>query len=241
MDDHPPSILVSVAIASRQPDPAMALRRIGLYAEAVRRAGGEPVLIDATAGADERRAAFETMDGLLLAGGADVHPARYGQVVDGARDMEPERDELEAAAWGAAEIRGRPVLGICRGFQAMNVFAGGSLVQHLDGHEGPGWGLGSAARTHPIRLVPGTRLAGLLGDDEGAIDVNTYHHQGVTAAGLAPGLVASAWSGDLVEGLEADGHRFVLGVQCHPERTDSTPSSFGRLFRGFMEAASAER
>jgi putative glutamine amidotransferase len=234
MDAHPPSILITVAAASHQADPAAALRRIGLYADAVRRAHGEPLVIDATSGAEERESAFATMDGLLLAGGADIHPARYGQATDRARDVETDRDELEAGAWAAAERRGRAVLGICRGLQAINVFAGGSLVQHVDGHAGPDWGSGDAL-THPVRVVPGTRLAAVLGD--GSLDVNSYHHQGVVASGVAPGLAVSAWSGELVEGLEAPGDRFVVGVQCHPERTESTPKPFERLFRVFVDAA----
>ena len=121
------------------------------------------------------------MDGLLLSGGADVDPARYGQAVDGAHGMERERDVLEAAAWEAAEARGLPVFGICRGFQAMNVFAGGRLRQHVDGHAGPGWGHGDAL-THPLRTAPGTRLTRILYPANvggGVLTVNSYHHQGV--------------------------------------------------------------
>jgi putative glutamine amidotransferase len=231
----PPRVLITVGVASRQPDPELARRRIALYAHAVRGAGGEPVLLDASAGIHERRHAFRAMAGLLLAGGADIDPARYGQPPNGSRDVEPDRDELEAEAWSAAAAAGLPVLGICRGFQAINVFSGGSLVQHVDGHEGPGWGQGPT-RTHAIRLEPGTRLAGLVADGSNAPVVNTFHHQAVSASGLAPGLVASAWAGDLVEGLEAPGDRFVLGVQCHPERVDSTPPAFAHLFRAFVDA-----
>jgi len=240
MDDRRPRILLSVAVASRQADPALAVRRISLYSDAVRRAGGEPVLIDATTDIGERTAAFEAMDGLLLAGGADVHPARYGQIVEGSRDVETDRDDLESDAWTVARRRSVPVLGICRGFQAINVFAGGSLVQHVEGHEGPGWGLGPA-RTHPIQVEPGTRLAALVAVGSPELVVNSYHHQGVATSGLAPGLLASAWSGDLVEALEAPGDRFVVGVQCHPERTESSPPGFERLFTAFVEASAADR
>ena len=122
--------------------------------------------------------------------------------------------------------RGVPVLGICRGLQAINVFSGGSLLQHVEGHAGPAWGSGPAA-THPLRLVEGTRLASLLGPGR-ELEVNAYHHQGILEADLAPGLRAAAWAdsaaGPLVEGVEAAGDgRFVVGVQCHPERTESTP------------------
>jgi len=93
---------------------------------------------------------------------------------------------------------------------------------------------------HPIRIVGGTRLASLLGPAE-ELEVNAYHHQGILAKDLAPSLRASAWAdssaGPLVEGLEGDGKRFVVGVQCHPERSETTPDEFERLFAAFVEAA----
>jgi putative glutamine amidotransferase len=132
---------------------------------------------------------------------------------------------------------------VCRGFQAINVFSGGTLIQHLDGHSGPAWGSGPAA-THPLRVEPGTRLARILFPTNirgGVVEVNTYHHQGVGAADLAPGLVPNARTaspaGELIEGLETRDGRFVLGVQCHPERTESTPKAFERLFAFFVDAA----
>jgi putative glutamine amidotransferase len=134
------------------------------------------------------------------------------------------------------------VLGICRGFQAINVFSGGTLLQHVAGHAGPGFGHGPAAR-HPLRVMPGSRLARVLGPTNlrgRPLEVNTYHHQAVRADDLAPGLVASAFAsspeGELVEGLESSGGRLILGVQCHPERTESTPSEFERLWRFFVDA-----
>lgn len=237
-----PRIVVTVAVPGRQSEPEIAGRKNLLYAEGVARHGAEPLVLDATADADIRAAAFATMDGLLLTGGADIDPARYGQPVDGSTDIEPDRDELEAAAWAAAGARGLPVLGICRGFQAINVFSGGTLLQHVDGHAGPGYGHGPA-REHPLRLAPGTRLARILSPTNvrgGVLPVNTYHHQAVRPRDLAPGLVANAWAtspvGDLVEGFEAQGDRFVVGVQCHPERTESTPDAFERLFGFFVDA-----
>jgi putative glutamine amidotransferase len=135
------------------------------------------------------------------------------------------------------------VLGICRGLQAINVFSGGTLLQHVEGHQGAGWGLGPPV-THPIRLVPGTKLASLLGPGD-ELEVNAYHHQGIRATDLAVGLTASAWAdssaGPLVEGLEATDGRFVVGVQCHPERTESTPQEFDRLFAEFVRAAAGTK
>lgn len=234
---------MTVAVAARQGEPDIAERKNALYAAAVARQGGQPVVLDATATREEREGAFASMDGLLLSGGADLDPSRYGRPPQGATSVEPDRDALEAEAWAASQARGLPVLGICRGFQAINVFSGGTLLQHVDGHAGPLWGKGPA-KTHPLRLAPGSRLARILfptNSRGGVVPVNTYHHQAVRAIDLAPGLVANAWAsgpaGDLVEGLEAADGRFIVAVQTHPERTESTPAAFERLFGVFVDAA----
>lgn len=238
-----PRIVVTVAVASRQAEPEVAARRNALYAGAVARQGGEPVVLDAEADDATRSEAFASMDGLLISGGADLHPERYGRPSRGSTTIEPERDALEHEAWMVSQARSVPVLGVCRGFQAINAFSGGTLVQHVDGHQGPRWGSGPAL-IHPIRIAPGTRLARILFPTNaggGVLRVNSYHHQAVRAEDLAPGLVANAWAsspaGDLIEGLEAADGRFVFGVQCHPERTESTPPAFERLFRVFVDAA----
>lgn len=239
----PPRIVVTVAVAARQSEPEIAARKDALYAASVTRHGGEPIVLDATSDAATRAAAFAAMDGLLLTGGADLHPERYGQPSRGSMTMEPDRDALEHEAWTVAQARGVPVLGLCRGFQAINAFSGGTLLQHVDGHQGPRWGAGPA-KVHPLRVAPGTRLARILFPTNaggGVLRVNTYHHQAVRPSDLAPGLVANAWAsspaGDLIEGLEASDGRFIFGVQCHPERTESTPPAFERLFSVFVDAA----
>jgi putative glutamine amidotransferase len=238
-----PRIVVTVAVAARQTDPAIAARKNALYASGVERHGAQAVVVDATASPDERAAAFASMDGLLISGGADLHPERYGQPSRGSTTMEPDRDALEWEAWQVAQARRLPVVGLCRGFQAINAFSGGTLLQHVDGHQGPRWGVGTAL-VHPLRVAPGTRLARILFPTNaggGVVRVNSYHHQAVRASDLAPGLVANAWAsspaGDLVEGLEAADGRFLFGVQCHPERTESTPPAFERLFSVFVDAA----
>jgi len=238
-----PRIVVTVATPAAQTDPDIARRKNELYAASVRDQGAEPIVLDATSSVADRRAAFAAMDGLLLSGGADIEPARYDRPTRGAVGLEPDRDDLEAEAWAAAQERGTPVLGICRGFQAINVFSGGTLLQDVDGHIGPSWGHGAPA-THPLRVAPGTRLARILFPTNargGVLTVNTYHHQAVRAADLAPGLVANAWAGspagDLVEGFEAGDGRFLIGVQSHPERRESTPPAFERLFAVFVDAA----
>src|ERR1044072_4273838 len=125
-----PRIVVTVAVAERQTDPANAARKNELYAASVTRHGGEAIVLDATSDEQTRAAAFASMHGRLLSGGADLHPERYGQPSRGSTTMEPDRDALEHAAWIAAQERALPVLGVCRGFQAINAFSGGTLLQH---------------------------------------------------------------------------------------------------------------
>lgn len=243
VDGPPPRIVVTVQAPERAADPDLARDKNERYLGALRSAGAEPRTLDETSDPATRAAAFEEMDGLLLSGGADVHPSHYGQPVQASLDIEPGRDELELAAWTAARRRRLPVLGICRGFQALNVFSGGSLVQHLEGHARAPYPR-SPAHRHPLRLASGSRLARILRPTNpvgGVVTVNSYHHQGLRAANVAPGLVVAGTSphpeGELVEALEsADPQDFVLGVQCHPERTESTPPEFSRLWAVFVDA-----
>jgi gamma-glutamyl-gamma-aminobutyrate hydrolase PuuD len=240
-----PRIVITVASPATQSEPDIQTRKNLLYADAIRRAGGEPRLLDAGASTAERDGAMADMAGLVLSGGADIDPARYGAPFAGATATEPDRDGLEAAAFDAAESRGLPVLGICRGFQAVNVFRGGRLLQHVEGHAGPGYGHGPAAR-HGLRVDPASRLAGwlgLAGTGEAAgdpLEVNSFHHQAVRPVDLAPGLRPTGWAdsslGELVEAFEDPGGRFVVGVQCHPERRESTPPAFEGLWRAFVDA-----
>jgi putative glutamine amidotransferase len=236
-----PRIVVTLAVAGDHAQPDLADRRNDLYVAALARHGAEPVRLDVRTPAEVRESALQSMDGLLLSGGTDIHPSQYGQSIHGSREIESDRDQLEATAWAVARSRRVPVLGICRGLQAINVFSGGSILQHVEGHAGPTWSTGPAAM-HPLRLVPGTRLATLLGEAD-TLEVNAYHHQGIREADLAPGLRPAAWAdsaaGPLVEGLEGTDDRFVIGVQCHPERTESTPEVFEHLFAAFVGAATS--
>lgn len=238
-----PRVVITVSDPSTRADPALAVRKQQNYVEAVARHGAEAIVVHPGLPPGARSEALATMDGLLLAGGPDIDPGRYGRRRLPTDEVEEDRDALEAEAWAAAAERALPVVGVCRGFQAINVFSGGTLIQHLDGHSGPAWGSGPAA-THPLRVEPGTRLARILFPTNvrgGVVEVNTYHHQAVGPADLAPGLVpnarAASRAGELIEGLETRDGRFVLGVQCHPERTESTPKAFERLFPFFVDAA----
>ena len=240
----PPRIVVTLADAGASSDPAVAELKNRRYVEALERAGALPVPLDERAPAAERARAFAAMDGLLLSGGADIDPSRYGETPAGARAAEPGRDALEDEAFRAAMGSGVPILGVCRGLQAINVFSGGSLVQHLDGHESTAYP-SPAVTQHRLGLADGSRLAAILGESS-ELEVNSYHHQAITADRLAPGLRISAFAdhadaGELVEGVEsADPDRWLIGVQCHPERTESSPPVFERLWASFV-AACAER
>lgn len=181
-------------------------------------------------------AAMHGVTGLLLCGGVDVHPKYYGQEIDPAAHVEcwPERDEMELALLRDALSRDVPVLAICRGMQVLNVAFGGSLIQDLPGH-GPGGGeKHDEPVMHQIYVSPGSRLGAVIGGG-GVYRVNSWHHQGLKERHRAPGLLACAYhpQDGIVEGLESTRHRWVLGVQCHPEREREVPKALVRLFDSF--------
>ncbi|MEU5158063.1 gamma-glutamyl-gamma-aminobutyrate hydrolase family protein [Streptomyces sp. NPDC020875] len=183
------------------------------YPELVQCSGGLAALLPPDPGPDAARDAVARIDGLVVAGGADVEPVRYGAVPD-ARTGPParDRDAWELALIDAALESGTPLLGICRGMQLLNVALGGTLTQHIDGHTGGEGVFGS----HRVTPVPGTRYAAAA---PAPVRVPTYHHQAVDR--LAPPLTASAHADDgTVEAVELPGPAWVLGVQWHPEMGD---------------------
>jgi putative glutamine amidotransferase len=239
-----PLIVVAVGDPELAENPSFAALKNELYAEGIRRHGGTPALIHSATPAKDRDSLLQAMSGLLLSGGADLEPSLYGQTPNGAAGMDLERDELELSAWREAERRAVPVLGICRGLQAINVFLGGSLLQDVPSHAGIPYGRGQA-HVHPIEIdresILGRTLGAGAGSDQFSITVNTFHHQAVRDDTLASGLRSSAWAGSefgrLVEGFEGTGDRWLMAVQCHPERIDSTPADFERLWASFVAAA----
>lgn len=176
--------------------------------------------------ADAAREAVAALDGVVVAGGADVEPARYGEVPD-SRTGPParERDAWETALIEAAIAQHVPLLGICRGMQLLNVALGGTLHQHLDGHTGGPGVFGE----HPVIPVAGTAYAAAVAEPD---VVPTYHHQAVDR--LGSGLTASAHAPDgTVEAVELTGHHsLVLGVQWHPEMGHDT-----RVMTALVDAA----
>ena len=198
------------------------------YADAVAESGGEPVLLPTGAISAD---VVGRLDGLVLAGGADVDPARYGQEAGPhTTATRPERDAAEIALLESALGRDLPLLAVCRGMQLLNVLLGGTLIQHVPdvpGAQAHQLGLGLFAERE-VRTDPESAVGRLLGP---AVTVECHHHQALDR--LAAGLTASAWAVDgLVEAVEVAGHRFCLGVQWHPEESDDR-----RLFAALVGAA----
>jgi putative glutamine amidotransferase len=190
------------------------------------------------------RAIYERLDGIFLPGGVDMDPASYGNqrhALCGRTDPPRDRVELEFARWAVRD--GKPLLGVCRGMQVVNVAMGGTLVQDCaelhpgaikhDYFPGAGWARDHLA--HPVRLAEGSRLQQAFGVSEGP--VNSMHHQGV--AELGEGLVATAWASDgLIEALEsAHEDHFLVAVQWHPEMLIDDHPGTRRLFEAFIAAA----
>lgn len=230
--------------------PAMLLARN--YVDAVQRAGGLVLMLPPDAElVEDPDEVLDLIDGLVLVGGADIDPASYGQEAHEATvETVPERDAFEIALVNAAIERGKPVLGICRGMQLINVARGGTLLQHLPEHFGHGEHLRSVGSfdgaDHEVILRAGSLAASAAGETEHA--TKSHHHQGIDR--LGEGLVVSGHStlDELPEAIEMErspsadpsdypsARRFVLGVQWHPE-ADVASSVIGAL----VDAAAQER
>jgi putative glutamine amidotransferase len=204
--------------------------RTKYYYDSLTGAGAECVVVDGDELPREARA-------LLLTGGADVDPALYGEKRGPKTNMpNRERDRHELGLLRQALERDIPVLCVCRGHQLLNVAFGGSILQDIEDeghkwHDDPGF----SSRFHDV-TVAGGRIAGVYGAGA-AVHVNSRHHQGVTQDRVGPGLSVTASSPDgFVEAIESDAHRWVVGVQWHPERPESHPAS-DSLWHAFVAAA----
>jgi putative glutamine amidotransferase len=191
----------------------------GFYLEGIERAGGAPILIPPQPiSAEGAREIVSRLDGLLISGGRDVESSHYGQQPHSqAEKPDTRRDHLEFALLAAALELGKPILGICRGAQVLNVHLGGTLHQHLpdvigDNRYQPGGGNFALMQ---MSTVPGSKLHSLVGESvTGAV----YHHQAIDQ--LGKGLRLSATSPDgIVQGVELENYPFALAVQWHPEQT----------------------
>lgn len=217
------------------------------YYQATAAADAAPVLIPLLDDVDALRTIYDRVDGILIPGGVDLDPSTFGETpheklgrIDPARD----RVELQLVMW-AVEDR-KPLLGLCRGLQVINVALGGTLYQDLEAeypdaikHDYfPNYGFERDYLAHEVALSSGSRLQHAMA--ESRIPVNSMHHQGIKALGR--GLAASATAPDgLIEAAEGVGDSFLVGVQWHPEVFDATDPHTEHLFSEFIAASRGRR
>ena len=209
----------------RQGEPAHPEMALGMtYLQAIERAGAVPVVLPPCV--SDLESLISRLDGVCLSGGPDLDPEAYGASERHAElgPTEPSLDAFELALARAALGRGMPLLGICRGAQTLNVACGGTLHQHLPGHR---QGEPGCQVSHEVEVLPGTRLAGVIGP--GSVAVNSFHHQAVDRLGHGLRVCARATDGT-VEGIEGPG--FAIGVKWHAETLAD-----GRLFEALASAS----
>ena len=207
------------------------------YANAVCASGGIPVLIPNCKDPEDMVPFLDRIDGLLLSGGADIDPVRYGDTIKGwCGPIQIRRDAQEMVMLKGAFEKKMPVLGICRGLQFLNVGFGGTMYQDLPKEKGIYHSLGVSSRNHPVHTVKfsGGMIRDIMGVDE--LATNSYHHQGLKD--IAPNGTVTGMSVDgNVEVVEfSGGHPFTIGVQWHPEMMYDSPYT-KKLFDAFIAAA----
>jgi putative glutamine amidotransferase len=204
------------------------------YFDSVELAGGAPVLIPQVGGDEALRDLLGRLDGLVITGGPDTPPERYGQQPHPmTKPVHRRRDEFDFRCLGTALDLGLPILAICYGAQLLNIFLGGTLIQDIpsqrpsaDRHVQDGPRL-----LHSVRIEPGTKLARCLGVTE--VEVASSHHQAVDRIGR--GLRVSARSRDgIIEGIETEDDRLILGVQWHPEELAAKHPDHLKLFQAVV-------
>ena len=198
------------------------------YVSALRVAGADVIVVE------PGDALPADADGICFTGGGDIAPERYGEVdrENVCENVVPERDELELGAARRALDADLPILGICRGFQVLNVALGGKLAMDIKGHQAKGDDL----IEHHLAAAHGSKLARATSD--ATLRVNSRHHQAVMPDQLAPSLRATVLHDGLVEAFESTNHRWVIGVQWHPERTNEVDAAAARIFGAFVAEAS---
>lgn len=211
------------------------------YVRSLIDAGGAPILAPVTLNERDLRAMYDLAGGVMLAGGADVDPALFGEARhEKTAGIDPDRDRAEflLARWAVADDK--PLFGICRGIQSLNVAFGGSLIQDIPSqwpttlqHNGHYDGATREQVLHTVRAEPGSRVAQMLAASEAG--VNSFHHQAVRQ--VAQGFVVTSRAGDgVIESIELPDRRFVVGVQWHPEEMSESRADMMRLFVTFVNA-----
>ncbi|HEY6448155.1 MAG TPA: gamma-glutamyl-gamma-aminobutyrate hydrolase family protein [Acidobacteriaceae bacterium] len=209
------------------------------YAEAIRWAGGEPVKVPLSDSPARVAQLVASCEGVLLPGSpADVNPQKYGEDADAnCSPADAAREAVDELLLQDASNLAKPLLGICYGFQALNVWHGGTLIQHLNGAVNHAAGR-TVAEAHLVEIDPKSRLRRILGlGSRLSVPVNSSHHQAVGV--LGGGLIRSAWSPEdgVLEAAEGHGDQFLVGVQWHPERIFSDSRCAQGLFQAFVDAA----
>ena len=208
------------------------------YIQIIERLGGLPIIIPYINDKKNIKNYVELCDGILFSGGADVCPSHYGEEVrDVCGTTEPYRDELELAFFEAAYGTSKPILGVCRGSQFINVALGGTLYQDLD-TDAPSEVVHRRKEKmfdcyHPVSIVEGSFLEALLGKKE--IRVNSFHHQAIKTLGR--GLIPTALAADgIVEAISHEGDQYIRAYQWHPERIDDETEDSKKIFEDFILA-----
>jgi putative glutamine amidotransferase len=234
---------VAVTAGIRPDGDTNRVRLAAAYVSALENAGLIPLIVPPLSSDGAAEAIIDSVSGLVLTGGEDVDPARYGEKRhEKVRSVNVARDTTEAALIAAARSRGTPVFAICRGIQILNVALGGTLVQDIPsecqtpiGHDEDS---PRDSRAHEISIEPDSLIARAVGTEH--CTVNSFHHQSVKR--LAPGMRITARSPDgVIEGIEStDDDWWVMGVQWHPEEMTESPEPWDRgLFNAFAQRLGA--
>lgn len=210
------------------------------YVGAIQAAGGIPVVLPLDASEEDLQQLVDTLDGFLFTGGPDLHPFLFGEeTYIHCGDVSVKRDTLEMTLLPLVMKAGKPILGICRGIQCLNVGLGGTIYQDVPSqfernyqlvHRQPFY---YDVPSHKVTITSGTRMEDICGDS--VIQVNSMHHQAIKD--LAPGCVVSAVASDgLIEAMEMPEYPYLVAVQWHPEYLWSKNRAAANLFRSFIEA-----
>ena len=227
MSERKPLIALT---SSYQGERTIALRHS--YFNAIYDAGGIPVPLERTTDPAIIARYAADFDGFFFTGGVDVDPARYGEEITGEGvEIDTVRDAFEFALYEAVKDSGKPILGVCRGIQTLNVARGGTLHQHIEGHRQTP--IPAAERPQHVTVKEGTRLHGLVSVCEMA--VNSFHHQAIKD--IAPGLTVTAVADDgTIEAMEDPTLPFFLAVQWHPEHYHREDRTSAAIFEAFVAA-----
>ena len=219
---------INIARASSVNDGMVSVR--DTYLNSIWSEGAIPTLLQPRADENYVSRVAEDFDGFVFCGGEDIDPKYYGEDNTASKNICSIRDKFEKMLFDAVYKTGKPILGICRGMQVINVFLGGTLHQHIDGHVQQEH---RSVRTHEVSLVGGSMLADIIGEEK--IEVNSFHHQVVKV--LADGLEADAVNSDgYIEACHATEHPFLLCVQWHPESYYDFCETSRKVFEAFVGA-----